>query len=447
MRERKEYRDKSFWLGATPYQESTPLDGDIEVDVAVVGGGFTGLSSAYYLKEHDPNLRVAVLESEVIGWGASGRNAGFAMPLVGWNVSYLVRAFGQERAHRAHHFMLECVRHTRDLAEKENMDFDLEYNGLLTLARTKGQMKSLEKDHRTLEKLSVKDCELLDQGALRQRLNSDWPLGALFEPDTAILDPAKLAREYKRVNLARGVEIYERTPVTKIETGKPVILVTPGGRVRADQVALAVNAFGTRLGVRKNAYVPMFLYMIATEPIPDKTYQELGWIRREGIEDRRPLPGAARLTVDNRLVFGGRDSLYYFGNVSEGRDHHTKIIAGLEADIRAMFPPLKDIKITHRWGGPVAITLFFVPSFGYWQGHENIAYGMGYCGHGVALASFAGKIITDLLRKKSGEYDDLLFVHNWPGWVPPEPVRYVSTRAARLGMLALDRMSDPKEPG
>ncbi len=446
MPEPKEYRDKSWWLGATPYEESPPLSGDLEVDVAVVGGGFTGLSSAYYLKEHDPKLKVAVLESEVVGYGASGRNGGFSMPLLGWHIAYLVWAYGPERAGRAHHFMLDCVRHTRALVEREKMDCDLEYNGLLVLARTPRQMWSLERDLKAFAQIGVKDCELLDQAALKPRLNSAWHLGALFEPETAILNPAKLAREYKRVNQARGVAFYERTPVEKLEPGKPVLLTTPGGRVRADKVVLALNAFATRLKVRENMFVPMFTYIICTEPIPDRAYRELGWVRREGIEDKRQLVHYLRLTRDNRLVFGGRDAPYFFGNATENRESHAETFAGLDADLRSMFPMLKDIKVTHRWGGPVAVTLFFVPTFGYWRGYENIAYGMGYCGHGVALSTAAGKIITDLLIGRTGQYDDLLFVHNQPGWIPPEPFRYPVANGIRLSLRAFDSWSERNAP-
>ena len=446
MMKLKEYRDKSWWLGASPYEESPPLSGDLEVDVAVIGGGFTGLSSAYYLKRHDPKLRIAVLESEVIGYGASGRNGGFSMPLLGWNIAYMVWAMGVERATPAHRYMLESVRHTKELVEREKMDCDLEYNGLMVLARTPGQMRSLERDLSAYAKLGIKDCEILEGGHFRERLNSSWHVGALYEPETAILNPAKLAREYKRVNAAKGVEFYERTPVIRFEPGQPCLLHTPSGRVRAAKVVLAVNAFGTRLGVFKSWYVPMFTYIIMTEPIPERAYKELGWTRREGIEDKRQLVHYLRLTADNRLVFGGRDAPYFYGNATEGRENHAAIFQGLEADLAGMFPMLKDLKITHRWGGPVACTLLFFPSFGYWQGQENVAYAMGYCGHGVALSTSAGKIVSDLLYGRSQKYDDLFFVHNRPVYIPPEPLRYALANGIRLSLRAFDRVTERNAP-
>jgi len=438
----REYKDKSWWLGATPYSENPPLTEDIEVDVCVIGGGFTGLSSAYHIKKQKPNLSVAVLENEVVGYGASGRNGGFSMPLLGWNITYLVWAFGAERAAPAQRYMTECVKRTRRLVEDEKIDCDLEYNGLLVLAHNDFQFRGLESDLRNYQKVGVNDVELLDKGALKNRLNTAFHLGALYEPDTAILNPAKLARGMKAAVERMGVEVFERTPATGFDPGKQVIVHTPRGRVKADYLVLATNAFTVQLNVNKGWYVPMFTYIIMTEPLDEKHYQELGWIRREGIEDRRQLVHYLRLTADNRLVFGGRDAPYYYGNQCENRDSHQKIFAGLERDMKQFFPMLGDLKVTHRWGGPVAITAFFVPKFSYYKEFRNIAYGMGYCGHGVALSTSAGMIIHDLLFKPDSELTRLLFVHNMEMMLPPEPLRWLFVHAIKDGLRLFDYISE-----
>ncbi len=447
MHENMEFRDKSFWLGHTEYQEAAPLGEDIEVDIAIVGGGFTGLSSAYYLKQHDPSLSIAVLESQVVGYGASGRNGGFSMPLMGWNISYLIWLFGQERGTRAHHFMLDCVRHTRDLVQKENLDCDLEYNGLLVLAGNDQQLRQLETDMRYFEKAGVKDVELLTGEAFRSRLNSAWHKAAIYEPDTAILNPAKLAREMKRVVVDKGVKIYERTPVLKLDPGSTVTLDTPEARVKAKKVVLGLNAFATRINVRKNVFVPMFTYIILTEPLSDDLYEQVGWTRREGIEDKRQLVHYMRMTADNRLLIGGRDAPYYYGNQLENRDSHAKIFQGLEDDLKGIFPMLKQTKISHRWGGPVAITPMFVPTFGYHKGHKNIVYGQGYCGHGVALSTASGQIIRDLLYQPDSDYiKDLLFIHNTPGYIPPERLRYFMVNGVCKTMNLYDKWVERNGP-
>jgi len=436
-----EYRDKSFWLGSAPYQENSPLGEDLEVDVCIIGGGFTGLSSAYYIKQKKPNLSIALLESEVIGYGASGRNGGFSMPLLGWNISYLVWAFGVERARIAHQYMLSCVRRTKELVEKEKIDCDLEYNGLLVLARSERMMRALEGDLRSYEKLGVKDVVLLDKNGLKHRLNSACHIAALYEPETCILNPAKLAWGMKSAIERMGVKVFERTPVNRFEPGKEVMIWTPKAKIKAKNLVLATNAWTVRLNINKSWYVPMFTYIILTEPLDEKHYESLGWKRREGIEDRRQLVHYLRLTKDNRLLFGGRDAPYYFGNQVEARDSHKRIFAGLEKDIREFFPGLSDTKITHRWGGPVAITLFFVPRFDYYQEQRNIVYGMGYCGHGVALSTSAGLIIHDLLFEPESDINQLLFVQNPEAFLPPEPFRWVLVNAVKDSLLLYDYLT------
>ncbi len=435
----KDYRKMSFWLESSPYGENGPLIGEAKADVTIVGGGFTGLSSAYYVKEAHPELEVVLLEAEVVGYGASGRNGGFSMPLMGWDITYLVYLF-KEKGIKAHHYMLGCVRRLKELVEKEKIDCDLEYNGLMVLAMNDFQMRQLESNARYFEKAGCHDVELLTGDDFKARLNSAWHVGALYEPDTAILNPAKLAREMKRVIESRGVKVYERSPVHKITPGKKVIIETEKGKVVSDRAVLGLNAFGQRLRIRPYTYVPMYTYIVLTEPLSDSLYKEVGWTGREGIEDKRQLVHYMRPTADNRILLGGRDAPYYFGNKTEGKQSHKKIFEGLESDLKGMFPCLKDAKITHRWGGPVAITLAFVPMFGHYKGHENITYGMGYCGHGVALSTSAGLITRELLfNPGSSELDELLFVHNTPGLIPPEPFRYPLVTGIKEAMALFDK--------
>jgi len=443
----KDYRKMSFWLEEGDYQENAPLEGSLEADVAVVGGGFTGLSSALYIKERHPELKVALLEAEVVGYGASGRNGGFSMPLLGWDITYLVWLF-KERGIRAHQFMLECVRRTRELVERENLDCDLEYNGLLVLARNDFQMRQLRRNKKDFEKAGCHDIEILTGPALRERVNSSWHVGALYEPDTAILNPAKLSREMKRLIEKKGVQVFERSPAIEFTPGPTVHIKTPSGEVKAKHAVLALNAFGHRLRVRPYTYAPLFTYIILTEPLSDSLYQEVGWTRREGIEDKRQLVHYMRPTVDNRILMGGRNAPYYFGNQAEGKESHAKTFQGLEDDLKGMFPMLKNTKITHRWGGPVAITMMFVPSFGYYLGHRNVAYGTGYCGHGVALSTSAGSIIDELLFNPESELlKELLFVHNTPGVIPPEPFRWPLLNLVKGGMSLFDRLVERKAKG
>lgn len=435
---RLEYRDKSFWLEGGDYAENAPLEGDIDCDLAIVGGGFTGLSSAYYIKRHDPSLKIAVLEAQVIGFGASGRNGGFSMPLLGWDLTYLLWYMGRERGARAHHFAVDCVRNTQKMALDHNIDCDFEWVGLMEVARTPAQLRRLEREVEHYHSLGYDDVEYYDKAALSKHLNSAVHIGGRRDPVTAILNPAKMARGLKKVVADMGVEIYERTPITSYAPGPRVELTTPKGKIRARYMIVATNAFSMHLKVKHRYFVPMWTYIILTEPIPDNIYKEMNWLGREGIEDERIFVHYLRFTADNRLMYGGRDAPYFYGNKVTERENHPTIFKGLDHDMREMFPILKDIKITHRWGGPVAVTLDFVPTFGKNPDYPNVLHGLGYCGHGVALSLNAGRILRDLMFDLDTELTELPIVNNKLIPLPPEPFRFFFANGVRNLLRAID---------
>lgn len=433
-----EYRDKSFWLEGGEYTENPPLQGDIDCDLAIIGGGFTGLSSAYYIKKHDPSMNIALLEAQVIGFGASGRNGGFSMPLLGWDLTYLLWLLGKERGARAHHFAVDCVRNTHKLVLDHKIDCDFEWVGLMEVARTPTQLRRLEKEVEHYHSLGYDDVEFLDKQALKNHLNSAVHIGGRRDPTTAILNPAKMARGLKKVVCDMGVQVFERTPVMSFEPGHKVTIQTPSGRVRARYVIVGTNAFSMHLKVKHRYFVPMWTYIILTEPIPDNIYKEMGWLGREGIEDERIFVHYLRFTADNRLLFGGRDAPYYFGNKVLDKEKHENIFKGLDKDMREMFPMLKDIKITHRWGGPVAVTINFIPTFGRDPDYPNVLHGLGYCGHGVALSLNAGRILRDLLFELDTDLVHLPIVNNKLVPIPGEPFRYFFANGIRNILRAID---------
>ena len=439
-----EYRDKSFWLEGGVYTENPPLSGDIECDLAIIGGGFTGLSSAYYIKKHDPSMKIAVLEAQVIGFGASGRNGGFAMPLLGWDLTYLLWILGKERGKLAHDYSVDCVRNTRKLVEEEKIDCDYEWVGLMEVARTPFQLRLLEKEVRHYNEIGYPEVEFLDSAALKKHLNSAIHIGGRRDPTTAVLNPAKMARGLKAVDEKLGVSIFERTPVIEYNPGPTIELVTPKGRVRAKNMIIGTNAFSMYLKFKHRYFVPMFTYIILTEPLDEKRYKELGWVGREGIESERMFVHYLRITADNRLLFGGRDAPYYYGNSVVGHDRHPRIFEGLDKDMRAMFPMLKDTKITHRWGGSVAVTLNFVPTFGRHPDHHNVFWGLGYCGHGVALSLNAGRILRDLLFELDTDLVKLPIVNNKLVPLPPEPLRFFVANGIRDLLRIFDRVVESR---
>lgn len=438
-----DYEEKSFWLAtAGPYDESPALDGDTHVDVAVVGGGFCGISTAYYLKRADPSLRVAVLEDKVVGYGASGRNAGLAMTLMGLTLDVTSWRFGRQKAKEAYEFGRRAVDHIGQLVDSHGIDCDYEKPGLLTVATNKGQAKRLQHEISLAEQLGVQGLQWLDAGQTRAQVDSPTYIGARWEEHCALINPAKFVRGMKAVAVAGGVEVYERTPVTELRQGKRTLkLETPRGRVKADKVVFATNAFSARFPQLNSKQFPVFTYIVLTEPLSEAQLAAIGWKGRQGIEDARNLIHYYRLTADNRLLFGGSDAQYYFGGPLD-RDRNPVVFRRLERDLKRTFPSLKDVSIEYRWGGPVSVPLDFFPAMGYLGKDKRVAYSLGCVGHGVAMMNMAGQIMRDLVLERESEFTGLFFVNRRVIPLPPEPLRFALGETLRGALKAQDAWED-----
>ena len=440
-----DWASKSFWLGATPYRENPALEEDIRADVAIVGAGFTGLSTAYYLREADSSLRVVVLESDVVGYGASGRNGGFAMTLMGLTLSLTARRFGKEKTRQAHDFGVRGVRHIGELVEKQGIECEYEKNGLLTVATNPAQLDRLQAEIRLAHELGIEGVSWLGAGELREEVNSPLYLGARVEEECALVNPAKLVRGMKNLAEGAGAEIYERTPVEAAHLKPRVRLETPRGSVAAQKVVFATNAFTQRFPQLHSKAFPVFTYIVLTEPLSQRQLSSIGWGHRQGIEDARNLIHYYRLTADNRLLMGGEDVMYYYGG-KVGMDQHWSTFQSLERTISETFPGLAGIGISHRWGGPVSVPMDFFPAMGYLGGDRRVIYSLGCVGHGVALASIAGQILRDLVKEQETELTDLFFVNRRMIPLPPEPILFTVAQAIRRGMKLQDDWDRRKQP-
>jgi glycine/D-amino acid oxidase-like deaminating enzyme len=440
-----DYEDKSYWLGESPYEESPPLTGSAKVDVAVVGGGFCGLSTAYYLKRADPSLRVAVLEDKIVGYGASGRNAGFAMTLMGFTLGITTMRFGKARAKEAHDFAHAAVDHIGQMVDSHGIDCDYEKPGLLTVALNPAQVKRLQDDIELAEKIGIPGLKWIEPGDLASEVRSETYLGARWEEQCALINPAKYVRGLKRVAQETGVEVYERTPVSALHTDGNPRLDTPGGAVQANKVVLATNAFSGRFPLLKRKQFPVFTYIILTEPLSPEKLAEIGWQARQGIEDARNMIHYYRLTPDNRILFGGSDARYYYGGPLD-RDRSKETFRRLRRDLNQTFPTLKSVKIEHRWGGPVSVPIDFFPAMGYAGKDKRIAYALGCVGHGVAMMNMAGQVLRDLVLERQTSLTDLFFVNRRVVPLPPEPLRFAMAESIRSALRAQDAWEARKQP-
>jgi glycine/D-amino acid oxidase-like deaminating enzyme len=434
---RTDYSDVSFWLATYgPYQPNDPLQGDLKADVAIIGGGFTGMATAYYLKKAEPSLKIVVLESEVVGFGASGRNGSFAMTVIGLGIDVLAMLKGKQAALEGHRYMERAVDTLGELVEENNLACDYTRPGFLRMATTDGYVKKIKKQIELCHELGISGIEWLERDAARAQVHSDLYLGAWWEPRMALVNPAKLVREEKRVVQKLGVAVYEHTPVTSIERGADFTLKTPGGSVTAHKVVFATNAYSHLIPQIRRKQIPAWTYMIATEPLTDRQFDAIGWQHRQGVEDARNLIHYYRISPDHRLLMGGGPVGLSFGG-DMNRDSSESAWKHLEEHIAYVFPALKRIKITHRWGGPFSVTVDLTPALGY-LGDKRAVYSVGCIGHGVSMTHMNGQTIRDLILEKQTDLTDVFLVNRRVIPWPPEPLRLGISVALRAYLQAED---------
>lgn len=437
-----DFSSKSFWLSRAAYEPDEPLRTRIRADVAVIGGGFTGLSTAFELKEREPGLEVVLLEREVIGFGASGRTGAFVGTLLGWNINYLIVRYGDGIARLCYQAMVDAVNYVSEMINKHQLDCDYERTGILTMARGASQDQCLRRDEENFHRLGFKEVRYLDASELKAELNISGYRSALYEPDCTLVDPAKLCWEWKRLLLERGVKIYERTPALRIEQGEKLRLPTPEGEVEAEKVMVATNAYVDQVSCFKGWVLPLFTYIVLTEPLARNQMEALGWKKRQALENQRNNIHYLRLTRDNRILIGGEIFRYGYNNRLQGMDRSEFVFSRLRTSLQKTFPDLGGINFSHMWGGPLAISLDFMPTFNVAGEKRNIFYAGAYCGHGASLGNFTGKILVDIILGREGPYSDLPFVRNHLIYIPGEPWRYIGYQVIDKSLRLLDWWQD-----
>ncbi|MCC2309069.1 NAD(P)/FAD-dependent oxidoreductase [Cellulomonas chengniuliangii] len=421
---------------AGPHPSREPLDGDTQADVVIVGAGLTGLWAAYYLLEADPGLEVVVVEREVAGYGASGRNGGWCSALFPVSAPALARRHGRDAALAMRAAMRDTVVEVGGVAAAEDIDCDFAYGGTVTLARNEPQLVRVR--HEAAQAAQWGDEEhLLDPDGVREHVRAARVLGGSWTPDCARVQPARLVRGLAQVVEQRGARIHEGTRALRIS---PRAVVTDHGVVRARWVLRATEAWTTELPGAHRAVAPVYSLMVATAPLPAQVWDEIGLERFETFTDARRLIVYGQRTSDDRLAFGGRGAPYHLGStVRPEHDRSPAVIGHLQRALVDLFPVLDGARFTHAWGGPLAVPRDWTPSVGL-DPDTGVGWAGGYVGDGVATANLAGRTFADLVTGADSELVRLPWVgHRSPAW-EPEPVRWAGITAGRRAAELADRV-------
>ena len=438
-------RGISLWWDTLPDDLRTPLGsplpGAADADVAIVGAGYTGLWTAYYLIRADPSLRIAIVEAEQAGFGASGRNGGWASALFPASIAALAKRSSRDAAIRMTRAMQATVDEIGAVAAAEGWDIGWAKGGTVVAARS-----PLQRDRARAEidewrswGFGEDDYAYLDADDAARRIGATDVLAATYTPHCAAIHPARLARSLAREVVAAGVRLYEQTPAISIEPG---VVRTAHGDVRAPIVVRATEGYTRTLAREVRTLAPVYSLMLATEPLPDAVWQDIGLGQRETFSDGRRLIIYGQRTADGRLAFGGRGAPYHFGSrISPEQDRDPAVHAALWRVLTDLFPAVAGASVTHTWGGPLGIARDWWASCGL-DRRTGLAWSGGYVGDGVGTANLGGRTLADLILDRRTDLIDLPWVgHSSPRW-EPEPLRWAATN---LGLRVMTRADTVEE--
>jgi glycine/D-amino acid oxidase-like deaminating enzyme len=439
---------RSWWLREAladdPGEPASPLQRDLTTDVVILGGGYTGMWTALHLKELDPGIDIAIVEQDIVGGGASGRNGGFVNSFWG-DLEYLAHHFGDRATIALCEAGEKSVKAIGRFASDQGIDAWYRADGEYVVAASEEQFGRWTDDLITADRLGVSQhFQVLSADELRERVASPVFRGALFRTVGATVHPGRLARGMRRVLLERGVRIFEDSPVTRFGAGDPARAETPGGTVRAGAAVLALNAWAHHWKRFRRTVVVRGSYIVMTEPAPDRL-KEIGWTDGSGVADMRSAVHYVRTTPDGRISFGlggMQPNLARRIGPRFAYDPHAIEIA--IADLHRMFPGFVDVPIEAAWGGPIDVSGHHLPTFGT-LGKGNVHYGHGYTGNGVGPAHLGGRIMANRIFEKTDPVLDLPLVDLEPLRFPPEPVRSPGALVANTAIRRKDEAEDDGE--
>jgi glycine/D-amino acid oxidase-like deaminating enzyme len=410
------------------------LHGETAADLVVIGGGFTGLWTALLAKELYPERSVVLAEGNRVGWAASGRNGGFCDASLTHGAANGRERFGAEFAtlQRLGAENLDAIQIALD---RHGIDCEFERTGSITVATEEYQVDGLR------EAAADDGTAFLDAAAVRAEVNSPSYLAGVWDKQgTAMVHPARLAWGLAAACERLGVRIFEQTPATALAADADGVTVrTRDGALRASQVALGTSAFPALVGRLRPYIVPVYDYVLATEPLSAAQRAAIGWRNRQGVSDAGNQFHYYRLTADDRIVWGGYDAIYHFGRgIRAAYDQRPATFATLAANFFTTFPQLDGIGFSHRWGGAIDTCSRFCAFFG--TAHRGrVAYALGFTGLGVGASRFGARVMLDLLSGQPTELTELQLVRTKPVPFPPEPLAYLGIQATRWSLARADR--------
>ena len=437
-----------WWNQIGEPEPSDVLQGPLTCDVAIVGAGFTGMWTAYYLKKLDPSLDIRIIEARFAGFGASGRNGGWLTNTITGGHEWYLKKFGVEETKRFQLAMNDTVAEVIRVAETEGIDADIFKGGSLMVARTPAAMQRTNTVFESA--LPEEGWQRLSAKESQQHINISETLGGLWLPDCARIHPAKLASGLANVLRKMGVRIHEGTIASQIIPGRepddPIgpgpklpTVVTEQGEVQAQVVLRATEGFTTLLKGLKRQWLPLNSSMIVTEEIPENLWKEIGWAGYDTVEDAAHIYSYAQRTKDNRIAIGGRGKPYRFGSeVNASGDIAPETVEQLSNVVKTWFPALSDIGIDYGWSGVLGVPRTWRATLGLHSG-SGMAWAGGYVGTGVAATNLAGRTMADLIAGRDTELTTLPWVNQEARFWEPEPLRWIGIQSVYLGYRLADK--------
>ncbi len=431
---------RSLWLEQVlPAETDTPSLADrTSADIAIIGGGYVGLWTALHLKQLEPACDIAVLESDICGGGASGRNGGFVLS---WWPKFpsMAKAFGENEALRLVKASQQAIDAIGEFCTHNCSEAEFTQHGWLWTATSSVQMSSWEAVVGASERLGLRVFERLTPIEVARRSGSPVHRAGVLEIGAATVQPAALIRGMRAAALRQGIRIYEHTPVLRFERQHPSVLQTPHGALTAERVVVAMNAWAAGLPELNQAIAVVSSDIVATPPIPNRL-NDIGWTGGEAITDSQMMVCYYRTTQDGRIAFGkGGWGIAYDARIGPDFDRNPKRARLVESDFRRYYPMLSDVPIERAWSGPIDRSMDGLPLLGRLGRSQNIFYGIGWSGNGVGPSYVGGKILASLALGRKDEWSQCALVDRQIRRFPPEPIRFLGGQLVRAAVISKER--------